>query len=54
MWLLAKKYRIQVIHSREPKKLKKKEGPSEDVSVPLRRGNNMGARGNGHLGETGE
>jgi hypothetical protein len=36
-----------MIHSTDPKKLNRKEGPSEDVSIPLRRGKKiiMGHRG---------
>ena len=30
-WLLAKKYRIPMIHHTDPKKLNKKEGPSKDA-----------------------
>ena len=36
-----------MLQSTDPKKLNKKEGPSEDASIPLRRGNKiiMGGRG---------
>jgi hypothetical protein len=30
-WILAKKYRIPMIHPTDHKKLNKKEGPSEDA-----------------------
>ena len=30
-WILAKKYRIPMIHPTDPKKLNKKEGPSKDA-----------------------
>jgi hypothetical protein len=38
-----------MIHLTEPKKLNKKEGPSEDASIPLRRGeqSNHGRQGEG-------
>jgi hypothetical protein len=36
-WILAKKFRMPMIHSIDHMMLNKKEGPSEDVSVPLRR-----------------
>ena len=38
-WILAKKYRIPMIQLTDCKKFNKKEGPSEDVSIPFRRGN---------------
>ena len=40
-WILAKKYRIPMIQPRNHKKFNKKEGPSEDASVPLRMGNKI-------------
>ena len=46
-----------MLHSTDPKKLNKKEGPSEDASIPLRRGNKivMGDRGRkGTVWERGE
>jgi hypothetical protein len=55
-WLLAQKIRIPMMYPTEPKKLNKKQGPSEDVSIPLRRGNKiiMGGRGRRDLGGSGE
>jgi hypothetical protein len=42
--ILAKKYRIPMIQSIDCKRFNQKEGPSEDASIPPRRGNkiNMG------------
>jgi hypothetical protein len=47
VWILFKEYRIPMIHPTDPKKPNKKEDPSEDASILLRRGNKiiMGARG---------
>jgi hypothetical protein len=39
--LLAEKYRILLIQSTTHKKFNKKEDPSEDASIPLRRGNKI-------------
>jgi hypothetical protein len=41
-----KKHRMHRIQPIDPKTFNKKEGPSEDVSIPLRRGNKiiMGSR----------
>ena len=36
--ILAKKYKMLMIHPTVPKKLNKKEGPSKNASIPLRRG----------------
>jgi len=43
---LAIKYRMPIPHSTDPVTLKKKEGPSEDARMSLRRGNKiiMGGR----------
>jgi hypothetical protein len=38
-----------MIHLTDPKKLKKK-GPSEDASIPLRRGDKITTRGRGREG----
>jgi hypothetical protein len=38
-WILAKKYRIPMIQLTDCTKFNKKEGLSEDVSIPFRRGN---------------
>jgi hypothetical protein len=40
-----------MIHPTDSKKLNKKEGPNEDASIPLRRGNKIitGGRGRGDL-----
>ena len=45
-----------MIQPSDPKKLNKKEGPSKDASIPLRRGNKivMGGRGKKELGGRGE
>ena len=48
--ILAKKYRIPMIHPTDHKKFNKKEGPNEDTSVPLRRGNKIIIRGRGREG----
>jgi hypothetical protein len=40
-WILAKKYRIPMIHPTDTKKLNKKEGSSEDASIPLRKENKI-------------
>jgi hypothetical protein len=37
-WILAKKFRIPMIHYTDIKKLNKKEGPSGDAWISLRRG----------------
>ena len=37
-WILAKKFRIPMIQLTDYMKLNKKEGPSVDASIPLRRG----------------
>jgi hypothetical protein len=46
-WILAKKYRISKIQPRDCKKFSKQKGPSEDTSIPLRRGKGIikGGRG---------
>lgn len=46
--LLGKKYRICMIHPTDHK-LKKKEGPIEHISIPIRSGNKiiLGGRGRG-------
>ena len=38
-WILATKQRITTWHATDPKKLNKKESPSEDAWISLRRGN---------------
>ena len=38
-WILVKKYKIPMIQPTDPKKFNKKEGPSENASIPLRRRN---------------
>lgn len=41
------------LYTTDPKRLNKKEGPSEDASIPLTRGNKIitqGTKGEGHLG----
>ena len=40
-WILAKKYRLLLIYPTDPKKLNKKEGPSKDASIPLKKGNKI-------------
>jgi hypothetical protein len=40
-WILAKKYRIPMIHPIDSKKLNRKEGTSKDTSILLRRGNKI-------------
>jgi hypothetical protein len=49
-------YRILIIQLKDSKKFNKKEGPSEDASIPLRRGNKiiMGGKGRDDLGWRGE
>jgi hypothetical protein len=47
------KNRIPRIQPTDRKKFNKKEGPSEDASIPLTRGNKIitqGTKGEGHLG----
>jgi hypothetical protein len=44
-WILAKTFRIPMIHPTDPKKLNKKEGPNEDASIPLRKGQQKVMRG---------
>ena len=55
-WLLAKKYRIPMIQPIDHKQYNKMEGPSEDASIPLRRGNKIivAGRGKRNLGSRGE
>ena len=43
-WTLAKNYRIPKIQSPDYKKCNKQKGPSEDASIPLRRGKNNNGR----------
>ena len=43
--ILAIKYRIPMLHSTDPKKLNKKEGPSADAWILLKRGNKIVIRG---------
>jgi hypothetical protein len=40
-WIVTKKYRILSIQPRVHKKFNEKEGPSEDASIPFRRGNKI-------------
>jgi hypothetical protein len=49
---ISQKYRIPMLHSTDPKKINKKEGPSEDASILFRKGNKiiMGGRGREGLG----
>ena len=39
--ILSKTYRIPIIYLTDPKKLCKKESPSDDASISLRRRNNI-------------
>jgi hypothetical protein len=52
-WLLAPKYRIPMIHPTDHKMFNKKQGPSEDASIPLRREKKitMGGRVGLQMGE---
>ena len=43
-------YRIPMIQPKDPKKFNKKEEPSEDALIPLRRGNKMTIGGRGKEG----
>jgi hypothetical protein len=45
-WILTQKYRIPLIQLTDYMKLKK-EGPTEDVPFPLRRGNKIITGGRG-------
>jgi hypothetical protein len=47
----SQKYRIPMIHSTEPKKVNKKEDPSEDASIPLKMGNKIITGGRGREGQ---
>jgi hypothetical protein len=40
-WILAKNYRLSMIQPTDHKKFNKKKDPSEDASIPLRRGNKI-------------
>jgi hypothetical protein len=43
--ILTRKYRIPIIHSIDPKKLNKKEGPHKDAWITLRRENQIVLKG---------
>jgi hypothetical protein len=45
-WILAINYRIPMVNSTDPKKLNKKEDPSEDACFTLCKGNNNNNKGN--------
>jgi hypothetical protein len=47
---ISKRYRILLVHPTGPKKLNKKEGPSEDASIPLRKRNKIIKRVRGREG----
>ena len=49
-WILTIKYRIPTIYSIGPKKLNKKEGPSEDACISIIRGNNLFIGGRWRVG----
>jgi hypothetical protein len=40
-WILTKKDRVPIKHPKDPEKLNKKDAPSEDVSITLRRRNKI-------------
>jgi hypothetical protein len=40
-WIVAKKYRIPMLYSKDPKKLNKKKSPTKDALISLRRGNKI-------------
>ena len=49
-WILPKKCKIPRIQPTYCKKFNNKEGPSEDASIPLRRGNKIITGGRGRVG----
>ena len=49
-WILVIKYRIPRRQPTERKKFNKQEGPTEDASIPLRRGNKIVTGGRGKEG----
>ena len=40
-WILAQNYRISMLQLTDSIKINKKEGPSEDASIPRRKGNKL-------------
>ena len=40
-WILSQKFRISMIYPTDIMKLNKKEGPTDDVLIPIRRGTKL-------------
>jgi hypothetical protein len=53
-WILAIKYKIPMIYPTDPKTLNKREGPSKDAWITVRRGNKTVIGGRGRENWVGE